>query len=44
MSVSRDRRRAAPATAPPGGTFGHFGGGNIGNDASMEAVLSYLRD
>jgi polysaccharide pyruvyl transferase WcaK-like protein len=26
------------------GIFGGFGGGNIGNDASMEAVLSYLRN
>lgn len=26
------------------GIFGGIGGGNIGNDASMEAVLSYLRN
>lgn len=42
MTASRDRR-TRPATAPAVGIFGGFGGGNIGNDASMEAVLSYLR-
>lgn len=43
VSVSRDRRKRA-ATAPLVGIWGGFGGGNIGNDASMEAVLSYLRN
>jgi len=43
VSVSRDRHRR-PATAPSVGIFGGFGGGNIGNDAWMEAVLSYLRN
>lgn len=33
--------RKRPATV---GIFGGIGGGNIGNDASMEAVLSYLRN
>lgn len=30
-------------TAPRVGLFGKLGSGNIGNDASMEAVLGYLR-
>lgn len=37
-------KRKRSATAPSVGIFGGIGGGNIGNDASMEAVLSYLRD
>jgi len=32
------------ATAPRVGLFGLLGSGNSGNDASMETVLSYLRD
>lgn len=44
MTASASRRtRERPASAPRVGIFGGFGGGNIGNDASMEAVLSYLR-
>ena len=34
-------KRQRPATV---GIFGGIGGGNIGNDASMEVVLSYLRN
>jgi polysaccharide pyruvyl transferase WcaK-like protein len=37
------RRGRASAAAPRVGLFGLLGTGNIGNDASMEAVLSYLR-
>ena len=37
-------KRERPATALKVGIFGGIGGGNIGNDASMEAVLSYLRN
>ena len=37
---SSGAKRKRPATV---GIFGGIGGGNIGNDASMEAVLSYLR-
>ena len=42
-NLSRDRRRGR-SPRPSVGIFGGFGGGNIGNDASMEAVLSYLRN
>jgi polysaccharide pyruvyl transferase WcaK-like protein len=35
--------RAGPGAAPRVGLFGNLGSGNIGNDASMEAVLGYLR-
>jgi len=38
--VTGDKRQR-PATV---GIFGGIGGGNIGNDASMEVVLSYLRN
>jgi polysaccharide pyruvyl transferase WcaK-like protein len=38
-AVSGDR----DGTAPKVGLFGKLGSGNIGNDASMEAVLRYLR-
>lgn len=38
------QKRGRSATAPSVGIFGGIGGGNIGNDASMEAVLSYLRN
>ena len=31
-----------PLSAPRVGLFGNLGSGNIGNDASMEAVLAYL--
>ena len=35
-------KRAPSADAPRVGLFGKLGSGNIGNDASMEAVLDYL--
>ena len=35
--------RARSVAAPRVGLFGHLGACNIGNDASMEAVLRYLR-
>jgi polysaccharide pyruvyl transferase WcaK-like protein len=35
--------RGRSAAAPRVGLFGLLGAGNIGNDAQMEAVLSYLR-
>jgi polysaccharide pyruvyl transferase WcaK-like protein len=38
-TVNRGRSVAAPRV----GLFGHLGASNIGNDASMEAVLRYLR-
>jgi polysaccharide pyruvyl transferase WcaK-like protein len=44
-SPSRQRGRSASgaAPAPRVGLFGLLGSGNLGNDASMEAVLGYLR-
>ena len=44
-SPSRPRGPAAPgaAPAPRVGLFGLLGSGNIGNDASLDAVLGYLR-
>jgi polysaccharide pyruvyl transferase WcaK-like protein len=36
-------RGASSVTAPRVGLFGGVGSGNIGNDASAEALLSYLR-
>lgn len=42
-SPARPRGRAAPGTAPRVGLFGLLGSGNIGNDASLDAVLNYLR-
>ena len=36
-------KRKRSATALSVGIFGGIGGGNIGNDASMEVVLGYLR-
>lgn len=36
--------RARSVEAPRVGLFGHLGACNIGNDASMEAVLGYLAD
>jgi len=35
--------RGVPVAAPRVGLFGLLGAGNLGNDASMESVLSYLR-
>ena len=40
IPVARSQR---PAAAFRVGMFGNLGSGNIGNDASMEAVLRYLR-
>ena len=42
---ARGRERSAPdrARGPRIGLFGLLGSGNIGNDASMESVLSFLR-
>jgi polysaccharide pyruvyl transferase WcaK-like protein len=37
------RRTRATAVAPNVGLFGILGGGNVGNDGSLEAVLAYLR-
>jgi polysaccharide pyruvyl transferase WcaK-like protein len=37
-------RHASKARRPRVGLFGNLGSGNIGNDASMEAVLAYLRE
>ena len=42
VSVSRPAIGAAAGDRSVGGIFGGLGGGNIGNDASMEAVLRYL--
>jgi polysaccharide pyruvyl transferase WcaK-like protein len=39
-SLSGDKRKRSATV----GIFGGIGGGNIGNDASMEVVLSYLRN
>ena len=39
QAADRDLHGAAPRV----GLFGKLGSGNIGNDASMEAVLGYLR-
>ena len=39
----RDAIPARSAAAPRVGLFGMLGTGNIGNDASMEAVLGYLK-
>ena len=36
-------RRERSATAPRVGMFGLLGSGNIGNDGSLEALLTYLR-
>jgi polysaccharide pyruvyl transferase WcaK-like protein len=41
--MSRRRAAAVNAGSPRVGLFGNLGSGNIGNDASMEAVLGYLR-
>ena len=42
VSLSSDKRKRSVAALSVG-IFGGIGGGNIGNDASMEAVLSYIR-
>lgn len=41
--LKRAGRRKRSTAAPRVGFFGHLGAENIGNDASMEAVLAYLR-
>jgi polysaccharide pyruvyl transferase WcaK-like protein len=41
--MTGDQRRGAGRPAPRVGIFGKVGAGNIGNDASMEALLGYLR-
>ncbi len=42
MTAREGGARATRAAAPRVGIFGKVGAGNIGNDASMEAVLGYL--
>src|SRR5262249_18379550 len=43
--TARGRTGGKPLSPfPRVGLFGKLGAGNIGNDASMESVLSYLRD
>jgi polysaccharide pyruvyl transferase WcaK-like protein len=42
VTVPKIVKRARAATTPRVGLFGHLGACNIGNDASMEAVLRYL--
>jgi polysaccharide pyruvyl transferase WcaK-like protein len=41
--IVRGPRRTQAQSAPRVGLFGILGAGNIGNDASMESVLRYLR-
>jgi len=36
-------RPRSPGTSPRVGLFGHLGSGNIGNDASLEAMLQYFK-
>lgn len=43
MSSQQDRGGKAGGPAPRVGLFGKVGAGNIGNDASMEALLGYFR-
>lgn len=45
MTVSRsgDKRKRSAASSSVG-IFGGIGGGNLGNDASLEAMLGYLRN
>ncbi|HEY3958090.1 MAG TPA: polysaccharide pyruvyl transferase family protein [Streptosporangiaceae bacterium] len=43
MSRFPRRREARAVAAPRIGMFGLLGGGNIGNDGSLEALLAYLR-
>ena len=42
-SCQRGRPASGAASAPRVGLFGLLGSGNIGNDASLDAVLGYLR-
>ena len=42
MKTLRERRRP-DSCSPKVGLFGALGSGNLGNDASMEAVLNYVR-
>jgi polysaccharide pyruvyl transferase WcaK-like protein len=42
MTMREPRLRRTRSAAPRVGIFGKVGAGNIGNDASMEAVLGYL--
>jgi len=42
MTVSKRTVKRARSASPRVGLFGHLGACNIGNDASMEAVLRYL--
>ena len=45
MTRARRIRRRQPVTAAPRvGLVGFFGEGNLGNDGSLEAMLTYLRD
>jgi len=45
VTAARRIRRRRPVTAPPRvGLVGFFGEGNLGNDGSLEAMLTYLRD
>ena len=45
MTASRSGDKYNRSAAPPSvGIFGGIGGGNIGNDSSMEALLGYLRN
>jgi polysaccharide pyruvyl transferase WcaK-like protein len=43
VSSQQDRGGKAGGPAPRVGLFGKVGAGNIGNDASMEALLGYFR-
>ena len=43
VSSSPGRRRGRPGSGPRVGLFGLLGSGNIGNDASLDAVLGYLK-
>lgn len=43
MTVRGNGARSSRSGPPRVGIFGKVGAGNIGNDASMEAVLGYLR-
>ena len=42
VTAREDGARSARSAGPRVGMFGKVGAGNIGNDASMEAVLGYL--
>ena len=43
MSSRKRFSRQSSGSAPRVGLFGNLGTGNIGNDASMDAILDYLR-